>query len=85
MSQQVDNYIQGCVAIEHQQKVQVIQLELATAEEKSRPFMLLRPRLAKDGDKWICCYGGNIQEGVVGIGDTPDAASRDFDRAWRSP
>lgn len=57
-------------------------LELDLLVEKLRPFLLHRPRLARDGNKWICCYGDNLQEGVVGIGDSPDLASRDFDKAW---
>lgn len=60
-----------------------IQIEASNvAAEMQRPFMLLRPRMTLDGDKWICCYGDNIQDGVVGIGNTPDGAARDFDRVW---
>lgn len=47
-----------------------------------RPFVLLRPKMFPDGNKWCALYGDNIQEGVAGFGDTPDAASWDFDRNW---
>lgn len=50
--------------------------------EHLRPFILYKPRLAQDGNMWICCLGDNLQVGVVGIGKSPDAASRAFDRAW---
>lgn len=30
--------------------------------------------LYKDGDKWCCLVGENIQEGCSGFGDTPGAA-----------
>jgi hypothetical protein len=42
----------------------------------------MRPALSLDGNKWIALYGENLQEGVVGIGDSPAEAMRDFDRAW---
>lgn len=67
----------------------VLQLEGETADndyrasiERMRPFMLLKPKLSKDGDMWCCLYGEDIQEGVAGFGKSPDLASRDFDRAW---
>lgn len=50
--------------------------------EMQRPFILLKPKLYKDGNSWCCLYGDNIQEGVVGFGDTPDKASIDFDEAF---
>jgi hypothetical protein len=50
--------------------------------ELMRPSVLFRPHLAKDGDAWSVLYGDNIQEGVCGFGDSPDAAMRDFDQHW---
>lgn len=50
--------------------------------ERKRPFMLLKPRMFPDGDKWCALYGENLQDGVCGFGDTPDEASRDFDINW---
>lgn len=50
--------------------------------EMDRPSAIYRPALSRDGDKWIALYGANLQEGVVGIGDSPAAAMWDFDKAW---
>lgn len=50
--------------------------------EANRPSVLYRPRLSKDGNAWIACLGDNLQIGVVGCGDTPEDAMRDFDRVW---
>ena len=47
-----------------------------------RPFVMLRPKMFPDGDKWCALYGENMMEGVAGFGDTPDAASWDFDKNW---
>ena len=58
--------------------------EAEAAEEKRRPFMLLRPRIMIDEGQWLCLYGDNLQDGVCGFGDTPDLASRDFDKNWKS-
>lgn len=51
--------------------------------ERLRPFMLLRPQMFLDGNQWCALYGENLQHGVAGFGDTPDAASKDFDRQWK--
>ena len=48
----------------------------------SRPFVLLKPRIFVDENKWCALYGDNLQDGVAGFGDTPDKASRDFDQHW---
>lgn len=53
-----------------------------TALQTARPFMLLRPRILPDGNKWYALYGENLQEGVCGFGDTPEQASTEFDIAW---
>lgn len=58
------------------------QEEISAAEIKSSPFCCYRPRLTLDGDKWIACFGENIQVGVVGIGDSPYEAEIAFNKAW---
>lgn len=52
------------------------------SDEHTRPSVLFRPAVYPDGDQWCALYGGNLQEGVAGFGDTPDAAVRAFDEAW---
>lgn len=51
-------------------------------QELVRPFFLLRPKVFPDGNQWCVLYGDNLQEGVAGFGDTPHAASHDFDTKW---
>ena len=51
--------------------------------ERMRPFFLLRPTLSKDGNMW-CFQLGSMPESVVGFGDSPDEASREFDKDWYS-
>lgn len=55
---------------------------LSAASEQQRPSVLYRPALNLDGDQWCALYGDNLQDGVAGFGESPDAAMRDFDRAW---
>lgn len=50
--------------------------------EYSRPSAVYRPSLSIDGTKWCALYGGNLQDGVAGFGDTPAAAMVDFDIQW---
>ena len=55
--------------------------QAAAAQE--RPSVLWKPSLFRDGNQWCALLGENIQEGVVGFGDSPDAAAWAFDEAWR--
>jgi hypothetical protein len=55
--------------------------QAAAAQE--RPCVLWKPRLFRDGNQWCALLGENIQDGVVGFGDSPDAAMWAFDKAWR--
>lgn len=50
--------------------------------QRQRPCVLFRPTLTKDGDQWCALYGVNLQDGVAGFGDSPEAAMEAFDRAW---
>lgn len=50
-------------------------------QELSRPCVIHKPSLSKDGDKWLAILG-DLPTGVVGVGDTPAKAMWDFDRAW---
>lgn len=54
------------------------------AREKllSTPSMLLRPLVFRDGDQWCALFGEDLQCGVAGFGYSPEAAYKDFDRAW---
>ncbi len=54
----------------------------AAAWEQSRPSVLYRPALSADGNMWCALLGDNLQEGVAGFGETPDAAMRAFDKAF---
>lgn len=54
----------------------------AVGMEMTRPSVLFRPRVYRDGGAWCALYGENLQEGVAGFGESPDAAVRDFDKEW---
>lgn len=54
-------------------------------EQALRPSTRMRPSLSIDGNQWCALYGDNLQDGVAGFGDTPEAAFRDFDKAWHTP
>lgn len=60
-----------------------IRQEFANAAmELQRPSVVFKPTLTKDGNAWIALFGANPQEGVVGCGETPAQAMRDFDNNW---
>ncbi len=53
-----------------------------TEGQWTRPCVLMRPSIGRDGNKWSVLYGDNIMDGVCGFGDTPEEAMRDFDSNW---
>jgi hypothetical protein len=62
----------------------LVQEFMGVAAEMRRPSVLYRPALSADGDSWCALLGDNLQEGLAGFGDTPDAAMRAFDAAFFS-
>lgn len=52
------------------------------AQEMVRPSVLFRPTLARDGNQWCFLLGANLQEGIAGFGDMPNAAAAAFDQAF---
>lgn len=64
--------------------IQAENKRIEAEEERVRPFVLMHPKLYPDGNQWCALYGEDLQSGVCGFGDTPDAASRDFDKEWHT-
>lgn len=60
-------------------------LACSAEEQRMRPCVLFRPAISIDGDQWCALYGENLQDGVAGFGDSPEAAMAAFDAAWRTP
>lgn len=56
--------------------------DLWRSEQMFRWSFMLKPKLSIDGDQWCALYGDNLQDGVAGFGDSPDAAYSAFDTAW---
>ena len=62
--------------------LQQSRMSYAIQMEELCMFALLKPKLYRDGDQWCVLYGENIQEGVVGFGDTPYSAISDWNGDW---
>jgi hypothetical protein len=54
-------------------------MELYCAAHPDGPSATRRPRLMVRGNLWIALLGPTVEEGVVGIGPTVEAALRAFD------
>lgn len=50
--------------------------------EHTRPSVMYRPEVFIDGASWCALYGKDLQHGVAGFGDSPEAACADFDKNW---
>jgi len=55
------------------------------AYDLSRPSIVWKPKLSKDGNMWCFLYGDDLMTGVAGFGETPEKASYAFDAAWCKP
>jgi hypothetical protein len=63
--------------------IQVSASDIAIA--MTRPSVLFKPSLTKDGNQWCFLLGPNLQDGVAGFGDTPEQAAAAFDAEWKKP
>jgi hypothetical protein len=57
-------------------------MELYCAAHPGSPSAARRPQLLYRGQLWIAFLGPNIEEGIVGIGQTVEAALRAFDAQY---
>jgi hypothetical protein len=57
-------------------------MELYCAANPGSPAAARRPRLLYRGQLWIALLGPNVEEGIVGIGATVEAALRAFDAQY---
>jgi hypothetical protein len=51
-------------------------------QASTMPSVLYKPKIYKDGNKWCCLLGKNIQEGICGFGDSPHEATEDFNKVF---
>lgn len=79
---------EGAMIEEIRENTAFIEQDTATyvQREEVRPFIRMLPSgqltFGIDGSQWCVLLGGDLQTGVAGFGDSPEAASRDFDKAW---
>jgi hypothetical protein len=57
-------------------------MELYCAAHPGSPAAARRPRLSMRGDLWIVLLGASVEEGIVGIGPSVEAALRAFDAQY---
>ena len=57
-------------------------MELYCAAHPGSPSAALRPRLLHRSQLWIALLGPSVEEGIVGIGPTVEAALRAFDAQY---
>ena len=58
------------------------QMELYCAAHPGSPSAVRRPKLLSRSDLWIALLGPSVEEGIVGIGPTVEAALRAFDTQY---
>ena len=60
----------------------VERMELYCAAHPGSPSAARRPQLLYRGQLWIALLGPSVEEGIVGIGQTVEAALRAFDAQY---
>src|SRR5215467_12202720 len=58
-------------------------MELYCTGHPGSPSAARRPQLLYRGQLWIALWGPSIEQGIVGIGQTVEAALRAFDVQYR--
>ena len=68
------------VDFDHWQGSQIAQEVMGNLIEERmlNVIKLLNPKFSKDGNQWCYLYGELPNDCIVGFGDTPDKAMRDF-------
>ena len=82
MTEEETRHVESCsrqhqAALEHQSRMSYL-----VEQEELGKFALLKPKLVRDGNQWCVLYGADIRSGIVGFGDTPILAIRDWNKAW---
>lgn len=57
-------------------------MELYCAAHPGSPSAARRPQLVYRGQLWIALLGPSVEEGIIGIGETVEAALRAFDAQY---
>ena len=57
-------------------------MELYCTAHPGSPSAVRRPQLSVRGELWIVLLGRSVEEGVIGIGPTVEAALRAFDAQY---
>jgi hypothetical protein len=60
----------------------VERMNLYCAAHSRSPSAVRRPQLKSRGDLWIALLGPSVEEGIIGIGATVEAALRAFDAQY---
>ncbi len=66
----------------HNDMLYQIKLDTTVMEQQYLVFSMLKPKLYKDGNKWCCLYGDDLQTGIAGFGDTPFEAMTNWNAEW---
>ena len=66
----------------YQMEMVAANIRFDTAVALGATHVVYKPRLSIDGNQWCALYGENLQDGVVGFGDSPVEAMAAFDKAW---
>lgn len=74
MSLEVPDYLQARIC-------EIINVDFEAAERRRTWAAVLGARIFPDGNQWCCLYGGNLQDGVAGFGDSPIDAIQAFEAA----
>lgn len=59
-------------------------IELYAAAHPGTPSAVRRPAVFCKSGTWIALLGDNLEEGIIGYGDTIEAALRSFDARYLS-
>jgi hypothetical protein len=81
MKKHAGNRTNGCRIVDETMAA-TERMELYCARHPGSPSAVRRPQLMTRGQLWITLLGPSVEEGIVGIGPTVEAALRAFDAQY---
>lgn len=78
------DYQSSLISEMYERQTEFFEAQIEASKEVQRPSFQLRPILAVGSGKFLAIWGNpeRLGSALIGIGDTPDEALRDFDKAF---
>ena len=82
MTRKTDVFLKNTLYVADPARTALVEMKCYCTAHPSSPSATRRPALSIRNGLWIALLGPSIEEGIVGIGSTVEAARRAFDAQY---